>query len=29
LPRANSMRGLSTSSSISDVSPQKLPQNGI
>ena len=29
LPRANSMRGLSTSSSISDVSPQKLPQNGV
>ncbi len=29
LPRANSMRGLSTSSSISDVSPRKLPQNGI
>ena len=29
LPRANSMRGLSTSSSISDVSPHKLPQNGV
>ena len=29
LPRANSMRGLSTASSISDATPQKLPQNGI
>lgn len=28
LPRANSMRGLSSSSSVTEVSPQRLPQNG-